>query len=492
MFRYRLLDTTRTYGQDKLEECGEANPQRRRHAQRFLQVCLASTPEDQSQSSLRQATADIRAGLDWSLARGRDLTLGVDLASAATPVFLRLCLLREHKKYLDLALGYISASANTAPISEAALRSEMALRTAIALALNYTEGPETASEDDLLKARVIAQKTDDTAHELAVLWMLYGNAGNSGNYRKELAYAEMYDATARKSMDVMAEIQRHRILGRSLGDIGRHARARESLELALRTDRASTPRIALNAYEIDHWIAARASLARILWLQGFPDDAKSVAEQCVAEALQVGHEQSTCWAIAFNLCPVAIWRGDFGHAEMLVSLLLERSQIVFEHYHEWGLLYRQFLGGAISASDRVDAVSHSNVKAKTPAQADLFATFDAAFVGPDTLARAQADEDIWCAPELLRACACRLASSGEKTDRDAAETTLLRSLGLAERHEAKAWELRTATSLASLYIRSGRSGEARTVLEPALEQFKQGHDTRDYQAAISVLSALSG
>jgi hypothetical protein len=108
------------------------------------------------------------------------------------------------------------------------------------------------------------------------------------------------------------------------------------------------------------------------------------------------------------------------------------------------------------------------------------------------LTRAQADDEIWCAPELLRAWACRLVSSGEKTDQNAAEATLLRSLGLAKRHEAKAWELRTATSLGTLYLRSGRSGEARAVLEPALEQFKQGHDTRDFQAAINVLSAPSG
>src|SRR6266481_1538249 len=59
-FRYRLLDTTRAYGQDKLEESGEANRQRRRHAQRFLQVCRASTPDEEGQSSLRQATADKR------------------------------------------------------------------------------------------------------------------------------------------------------------------------------------------------------------------------------------------------------------------------------------------------------------------------------------------------------------------------------------------------------------------------------------------------
>jgi predicted ATPase/DNA-binding winged helix-turn-helix (wHTH) protein len=491
-FNYRLLDTTRAYGQDKLEESGEANPQRRRHAQRFLQVCRASTPDEEGQSSLRQATADIRAALDWSLVRGGDLILGVDLASAATPVFLRLSLLREHKKYLDLALGHISASANTAPISETALRSEMALRTAIALALYYTEGSETAWEDHLQKARVIAQKTDDTTHELGVLRMLYGIAGNSGNYRKELAYAEMYNATAPASVDAMVESRRHRMLGRSLGDLGRLALAREHLELALRTNRASMPRLALNAYETDNWIAARATLARILWLQGFPDDAKKEADQCIAEALQVGHEQSTCWAIAFNICPVAIWRGDFGQAETLVGILLERSQQVFEHYHDWGLLYRRFLGQAISALDQVDAAWHSDFKPEIPAQADLFATFDGGFAGPDPLARAQADEGVWCAPELLRAWAHRLVLSGDKTAHGAAEAILLRSLGLAKRQDAKAWELRTATSLALLYIRSRRSCEARAVLEPALEQCKQGHDTRDFQAAISVLSALSG
>jgi hypothetical protein len=68
---------------------------------------------------------------------------------------------------------------------------------------------------------------------------------------------------------------------------------------------------------------------------------------------------------------------------------------------------------------------------------------------------------------------------------------LLRSLGLAKRQDAKAWELRTATSLALLYLRSCRSREARAVLEPALKQFTQGHDTRDVQAASNVLFALS-
>ena len=133
---------------------------------------------------------------------------------------------------------------------------------------------------------------------------------------------------------------------------------------------------------------------------------------------------------------------------------------------------------------------HSDVKPEIPAQADLFATFEGGFVGRDALARAQEDEDVWCAPELLRASAHRVVLSGNKTAYGAAEATLQRSLGLAKRHEAKAWELRAATTVASFYLRSGRIREARAVLEPTLKQFKQGHDTRDLQAAISVLSAL--
>jgi hypothetical protein len=49
----------------------------------------------------------------------------------------------------------------------------MALRTAVALALYCTEGSETASEDHLQKARVIAQETGDT-HQLNYVAMRVG------------------------------------------------------------------------------------------------------------------------------------------------------------------------------------------------------------------------------------------------------------------------------------------------------------------------------
>jgi tetratricopeptide (TPR) repeat protein len=372
-----------------------------------------------------------------------------------------------------------------------ALRGEMYLRTAIGLALNYTEGPGAASEDQHQKARALAQKIGDTTHELKLLWSLYGNAGNSGNYRKQLAYAEMYAATARTSTDVMSEFRRHRILARSLADLGRLAPAREHLELALRRNRASMPRIRLDAYEIDDWIAARANLARILWLQGFPDDAKREADQCIEEALQLGHAQTTCWALALNVCPVAIWRGRFDEAKRFVDLLLERSQSVFEHYHEWGLRYRDFLDGALSIPGERVPDGYADVKLNNPAQIDHFATFDEKFLEPTNLARVEVDADNWCAAEILRAWAHRSVVGQEDGGRPGAELTLVRSLDIARRQGAKAWELRTASTLASLYRGSGRIGRARANLESVLSHFTQGHNTQDVQAATRLLSELS-
>jgi predicted ATPase len=484
-FRYRLLETTRAYGQDMLEESGEANRQRRCHAQRFLERCHAPREVD-DEKALRQAMVDVRAALDWALVRGNDIALGLDLASAATPVFLQLSLLREHRKYLELALAHISSSTDPKSITDMALRTEMELRIAVAWAVYYTDGPDPAIDDHVLKTRSIARKIDDKIHELRILWMLYGIAGNAGNYRQELSYAREFDTVADALADPMPKLRSHRFIGRGLGDLGQYRLAQEHIDLALRPSRDAVAQSTPNAYEIDNWVASHSIRARILWLRGYPDDARTEAEESISDALQLGHEQSICWAVAFNVCPVAIWRGDFAEARKYVNLLRKHSENIFQHYYGWALIYDQFLNGIALAPHRSNESPLAGLKPTVPAQADLLATFDINLAGLDALTRAHADEDIWCAPEVLRAWAVRHISGTE------AEGMLLHSFKLAQRQDAKAWELRTATSLAQFYLRSCRSCEARAVLGPALEQFKQGHDTRDFQAAISVLSELSG
>jgi predicted ATPase len=126
---YRLLETIQVYAHEKLSEARELEAFRRRHAQRFLYLCRAPGSIDDDHGIWRHAMIDVRAALDWSLVRGGDIALGVDLASSATPISLRLSLLREHRKYLELALRHIFAAADSNADTETALRAEMALRS---------------------------------------------------------------------------------------------------------------------------------------------------------------------------------------------------------------------------------------------------------------------------------------------------------------------------------------------------------------------------
>ena len=192
-----------------------------------------------------------------------------------------------------------------------------------------------------------------------------------------------------------------------------------------------------------------------MWLRGYPDDAKAKAEECISDALQLGHEQTICWAVAFHVCPVAIWRGDFPEARHYVNLLRKHSKNIFQHYYGWALIYDQFLNGIALAPNCSNESLRAGLKPTVPAQADMLATFDINLVGPDALTRAQADEDIWCAPEVLRACAARHTSG------TVAEAMLLHSFKLAQRQDAKSWELRTATTIALFYLRSGLLAAAR-------------------------------
>jgi DNA-binding winged helix-turn-helix (wHTH) protein/predicted ATPase len=73
-----------------------------------------------------------------------------------------------------------------------------------------------------------------------------------------------------------------------------------------------------------------------------------------------------------------------------------------------------------------------------------------------------------------------------------AEKSLTRALAIARAQQARAWELRAATSLARLHCQQGRSAEAVRAVRSVLNWFTEGHDTADLHAARAVLGDASG
>jgi predicted ATPase len=64
-------------------------------------------------------------------------------------------------------------------------------------------------------------------------------------------------------------------------------------------------------------------------------------------------------------------------------------------------------------------------------------------------------------------------------------------LRVAQRQQAKAYELRAATCLARLWRDQGKRSEARELLAPIYGWFTEGFDTLDLKEAKALLSELS-
>jgi hypothetical protein len=121
---------------------------------------------------------------------------------------------------------------------------------------------------------------------------------------------------------------------------------------------------------------------------------------------------------------------------------------------------------------------------------DHLVTFSHLLLTDDAIARVDAGMVGWCAPELLRAKALRRLS-GDAADSGGDAAAMLRSsLALAQEQGAPGWSLRSATSLAALYLHQGARARARATLEPVLARCTEGQGTADMRAALALAACL--
>src|SRR6202035_2674892 len=113
--RYRLLDTTRAYASEKLDESGERVPLARRHAEYYRDVFERADIEWESRPSAEWLADyawridDVRAALDWAFSLGGNASIGVTLTAAAVPLWMHLSLLDECRSRVEQALAALSA-----------------------------------------------------------------------------------------------------------------------------------------------------------------------------------------------------------------------------------------------------------------------------------------------------------------------------------------------------------------------------------------------
>jgi tetratricopeptide (TPR) repeat protein len=78
-------------------------------------------------------------------------------------------------------------------------------------------------------------------------------------------------------------------------------------------------------FRVDHGIAARATLARVRWVQGERSGAYDLAARCFDSAAQYDHEIVICYVLVEALVPIALLNGDQAAARHGIDVLHELS-----------------------------------------------------------------------------------------------------------------------------------------------------------------------
>src|SRR6266481_2910777 len=199
--QYRLLDTTRAYALEKLEEHGEFDVVLRRHAeyvagylesQRVAPLALLKAervaaypspsgnirpaPEwsfgprgnnqiamgPRASSTHSSQLGNIRAALEWSFGPNGDDEIATRLAAASTQLFLELSLLIECRVWAERAIARLGDQHKNS-------RREMEIYASLSLAVMHTEGSSERVREAFSRVLHVAAIQGDSAYELRLL-----------------------------------------------------------------------------------------------------------------------------------------------------------------------------------------------------------------------------------------------------------------------------------------------------------------------------------
>jgi len=492
--RYRLLDTTRTYILGKPVEEGEANTVARRHAAHYLK--LLEHLGQQEHAIYAEKLGNVRAALEWSFLDHRDIDLAVALAAASAKLFLRLSLLAECRRWTEQALAILKDG-------DRGTRREMDIRASLGFSLMFTSGNSEPARTALLRSLELAEELGDLQSQLRQLESLQIFHEGAGEFRNASECAERVKIAALGLADQVGIGKAHSALGISRHLEGDNLGARMSLELAL----AQLP----ESQEINSLYPgfsrnrAQIALARTLWLQGYPEQASSLAKQTVHEATTFDHPITLCLALIWAI-PVFFWSGDLSIAELFIAdLVSEANRHGFKPFQAAGMGFKGELlvkrgaaeAGITLLQSSLDALRlhryESQVIALGGALVEGLAArqqFDLATKTiDDTIAMVEMKGAGYIMPDLLRIKAQILASLPEAQGA-AAEGILRRSLNLARKQSALALELRSAIGLAVMWSKLGYQSDACELLEPLYGKFTEGFATTDLRAADTLLRSL--
>jgi predicted ATPase/DNA-binding winged helix-turn-helix (wHTH) protein len=496
-FRYRLLDTTRVYAQEKLAESGRANSQRRRHAEHVKVVfdrALAESDQRPTFDCLKTyggELGNLRAALDWAFSTDGDGATGAAITAAAAPIWFHLSLLDEGLSRVERAIAWLKEQ----PTPDRRLMMQLYAISGWPRMRAIKSIPSGAAA--WRKTLALAIELEDVDYQLRAIWALSVDRTNHGEAAEALTFAKRFAVVAERAGDLQDRVIGQRVHGKTLHYLGDFAGSRREIEQMLERYAPPPQRSHVIRFQYDQRLVAQVTLARGLWLQGCADQALVLVEQMVADGLALEHTLTLAHILSDAACFIALWAGDLPLAARYTKMLREHTTLhALDVWHTYAdafegeILIRQEnplagmlpLQRAIRSLDAAGYVLY-NAAFKAVLAEGLVACkrdADADSIVSDALARCKNSGEAWCVPELMRVRALSLAAR-KRTEE--AIGLVVDGLEIARSQGALAWELKLASALVG--IDDGES--ARDRLSETLNRTSEGFGTRDYRDAVARL-----
>jgi DNA-binding response OmpR family regulator/class 3 adenylate cyclase/predicted ATPase len=380
---------------------------------------------------------------------------------------------------------------------------EALLSQAMIASYGYTAG---STRDTLLRARALIDESTDPLEKFAVLYGLWASHYTAGEPAKLRGAAAEFLAEAERTNDVAVLCVAHRLVGTTQVALGEFAAALDHLKLA-RMLYDSERHAGYHQFGPDIGASALCYLSWALWHLGYVDQASEAA----TEAMKLAEKLSHPYTLVYTICHARGFMDLFrrrcentsSYTGLLVSICKENG---FSHWVNCGVILDGWAAVCAGHLDRgmtvlqEGIVGYQKVGARIwmpmwrilEAETYVKAGRDEAALRAIEQALAEGENigERWAMAEALRIKARILSSAGNGKNCREIEAILLKSLEIAQRQQARCWQLRTSCDLARIWQRQGRNKRALKLLQSVYNQFTEGLDTADLRDAQALLRNL--
>jgi predicted ATPase/class 3 adenylate cyclase len=395
----------------------------------------------------------------------------------------------------------------TIPESPDRDRRELAYQIAIGTPLIAVHGysaPQTGAAYS--RARVLCERLGEAEPLVATLSGEFVYYFVRGDYPKMRRLSEEARQVADRLPNPVIRLASHRLAGITAMHFGAFCEARSELEAILCLYEPRRHRSQPVHYVHDPKVSALTYLSLVLWVLGFPEQARrssTAAFQCAAEL-----DQANLTAHVHNFAGAGLdellgdVRGVQAHAEAIVELADRHS---LGYWRVNGLILRGWAMVQQGATEAGIALMCQNSAERATQgvswyQARYLCMLAAAYAQASQAERglrviaeakdlvARSEEHLW-EGELARIEGELLRVQGASAPE--IEACFARAIAITRAQGARSLELRAALNFAHLRYDQGRRSDARALLAPTFSWFNEGFETADLRAAKALLGELT-